>query len=216
MNSLNEWVINNLGMDIKSWQETFNKYKNMSNGSFKEPNGLLGNIPVSIIEFQYSNSNNISNNKMIYNGEISDHIKNEAYSINLQLLCYGEKYLEELKKLQSLSKENSALSAIIPFYYSETKEYYFPVAITSLNFSNNDKSKYFQKISLQLKNLKINKSLSTNNEQLTTNTLNNNDFFQNQNLMNFEMPSNLIEEIRNSDIYKNIEVIENNAIKNIF
>ena len=206
----------NLGIDMKSWEQKLTKSQKKENSTFKEPNGMLGNIPVYIIEFQYSNSNNISNNKMIYNKEIADHINNEAFSINLQILCYGEEYLEDVKKLQALTRENSAASAVIPLYYSETNEYYFPLAITSLNFSNNSKSKYFQKISLQLKEVKIYKTLNDNSDKLTTNTLNKEEFFQNKNLTNFEIPANLKEEVQKSPIYEKLERGGNNAIKNIF
>ncbi len=216
MSLLNEWIMENLGIDMKSWEQKLTKSQKKENSTFKEPNGMLGNIPVYIIEFQYSNSNNISNNKMIYNKEIADHINNEAFSINLQILCYGEEYLEDVKKLQALTRENSAASAVIPLYYSETNEYYFPLAITSLNFSNNSKSKYFQKISLQLKEVKIYKTLNDNSDKLTTNTLNKEEFFQNKNLTNFEIPANLKEEVQKSPIYEKLERGGNNAIKNIF
>ena len=216
MSLLNEWIMENLGIDMKSWEQKLTKSQKKENSTFKEPNGMLGNIPVYIIEFQYSNSNNISNNKMIYNKEIADHINNEAFSINLQILCYGEEYLEDVKKLQALTRENSAASAVIPLYYSETNEYYFPLAITSLNFSNNSKSKYFQKISLQLKEVKIYKTLNDNSDKLTTNTLNKEEFFQNKNLTNFEIPANLKEEVQKSPIYEKLERGGNNVIKNIF
>ena len=216
MSLLNEWIMENLGIDMKSWEQKLTKSQKKENSTFREPNGMLGNITVSIIEFQYSNNNNISNNKMIYNKEIADHINNEAFSINLQILCYGEEYLEEIKKLQTLIREESASSAVIPLYYAGTNEYYFPLAITSLNFSNNSKSRYFQKISLQLKEVKIYKTLNDYSDKLTTNTLNKEEFFQNKNLTKFEIPANLKEEIQKSSVYKKLEGGVNNVIQNIF
>ena len=107
---------------------------------------------------------------------------------------------------------------MLPFqlYYAGTNEYYFPLAITSLNFSNNSKSRYFQKISLQLKEVKIYKTLNDYSDKLTTNTLNKEEFFQNKNLTKFEIPANLKEEIQKSSVYKKLEGGVNNVIQNIF
>ena len=98
MSLLNEWIMENLGIDMKTWEQKLTKSQKREKSTFKEPNGMLGNIPVYIIEFQYSNNNNISNNKMIYN-------KNQTYIIDYKFPISEKRAMEQSEILNRINNE---------------------------------------------------------------------------------------------------------------
>ena len=164
-------------------------------GSFVYPNGMLDNIPVYITEFNYSKSNSVSPNTMFMGNESIDNIEKDVYSIDLTLMCYGKSYLEELEKIRQISEDREGIENIISFYYNKNKKIYFPLVITSINYSDSSETTRFQSVSIKLKQIKL--SFLDNETLEVTNVLKPEDYYTNDELKQFEMPENLYDELRN-------------------
>ena len=213
---LNDWIVQNWGSranleNIKKMGKMGYDYFKKLNGSYVYPNGFLGATPVYITNFKFSNSNKVTGNATIYGDEISDNINIGEYDITLTVMCFGRKYLDDLKSLQELSQKNAGLSSILPLYYEKTKTTYSPLVITSIDFTDSQSSTMFQTVTIKLKQIKI-FTLGTRGEVIVTETLSDCEYYSQDQPSGFSMPLNLLDELKKTKQYQDLE----KEIKNVF
>ena len=196
-----------LNIDIEKavnlWKNAYDTW-NKVNGSYIYPNGLLGKLPVHISCFQYSHSNSVTGNKTFKGENLIDNIVLEPFSITLTLICFGREYFEMLENIKKLSESPKSFQDIIVLYYAKTKKVYGPLAITNFDFSDTSDTTNLQKISLKLKNVDIREFIDENGI-ISTATLNLNDYINEVHPDDNPMPLNLLDELKNTKQFKEIQ-----------
>ena len=115
-----EKMKNDLEKAMKIFEKTSEYWKKIT-GSYVYPNGLLGTIPVYITNFTFSKANSVTQNILYFGEEFSDNFEKENYTIDLELICFGSKYLENIRELHRLSEEKEGTDNIISLFYKKNK-----------------------------------------------------------------------------------------------
>lgn len=212
--TLESFLKEKFNLDLKKAAELFKKtteYWRKLTGSYVYPNGMLGELPVYITEMSFAKSNSISSNALYYGDEVVDNIVKEAYEVNLELICFGKEYLNEIKNLRNLSEDKSGEENIISFAYRKNSTIYYPLIITNVSYSDSADSTMLQTVSIKLKQINLT-SFSEADKEITC-VLKKSESYSNGGLFETELPKNLYEELR-KEIPKFKEGTD--AIKNIF
>lgn len=192
-NFFKEKMKNDLEKAMKIFEKTSDYWKKIT-GSYVYPNGLLGNIPVYITNFSFSKANSVTQNILFFGEEFSDNLEKENYTIDLELICFGPKYLESIRELHRLSEEKDGTDNIISLFYKKNKINYFPLVITNISYSDNAESTRLQTVSISLKQISL--SVFYDETCEITNTLTQNNTYTICESMDMELPQNLYEEMK--------------------
>lgn len=167
-------------------------------------NAILGGIPVYVTSMKYTTTNTTTSNTTFLGEELVDNISIGPYTITLDLICFGNQYLQELKNLYSLAKERRGNDCVISLIYDKSNETYSNLIITQMDFTDVSNTIRMQKVSLTLKSIKIGSINDIEAKPELTNTIINDFYHVNKTPVLFEATSNLNAELQKLPQFKEV------------
>ena len=165
-----------------------------------EPNGFLGNIPLFVISTDYSQDNEITGYKSFLKENFNENIFINPYTLKIEVLVYGKRFIKELKTLLEESKKRKYTF----FSYEKTRETYIPLAITSISYREGAEDYTKINVSINLKEVNLLEFITDDNGVTTTNVFNPNETIQNKVplllLPNDSLITRLKNDVRTSDL----------------
>ena len=201
---------------IEEFARKTTEYWRKYTGAYKYPNGLLGSIPIYIESLEYNTSNSVTSNKTFKGIDVADNISVEPYSISLSIVAFTDFYIDVLEMHQKVARESNGKEGITALYYNKFGTLYGPLAIESFSFRNDAKATFLQLIDIELKYIEIRKFITDDKGVITTTTLETNDYFKNQEVLETGMPVNLLDELSRTDKFKEYSNAINNKINVLF
>ena len=125
-------------MMLKS-QDIYNRGENL------QDSGFLGNLPLLVLETNYSQSNEISEHKSYYNTNFHDNMYIKPFSLNVKAILHTD-----LKNMLENLAEQSRERNYTYFYYSKYDALYVPIAISSFSYSESAEDSNTLKVELNL------------------------------------------------------------------
>ncbi len=186
--------------------ELWSKYT----GAHKYPNGLLGSIPVFIETFEFNTSNSITSDKTFQGIDVADNVSVEPYSISISIAAFTDFYIDIIEKHLEVARNSNGKEGITALYYNKFHSIYGPLVIENFSFVNDAKATFLQMIDIELKYVDIRKFITNEEGIITTSTLETNDYFKSQEVLETGMPINLFDELSRTKKFKEYE----NAVKN--
>ena len=128
-----------------------------------KPNGFLGTIPLLVLSTDYSQDNEITGYKSYLKDNFNENMFVNPYTLKIEVILHGKEWKNELDKLVKESRNRNYTM----FMYNKFNKVYAPIAITSINYSENYESYTSIKVSINLKEINLLKFTTTNGKTTT-------------------------------------------------
>lgn len=191
---------------FKTIEGKMDKFHELYNEFFGvQPNGLLGHIPVFVISTSYTQDNEITGYKSYLKENFNENMFINPYTLEVEVLVYGNKFVQELEKLIEFSKKRDYTA----FMYTKLdNKVYAPVALTNLSYSENYENYTNINVKLSLKEVNLLEFVTDENGVTTTNVYVPEGITQNKELTLWEpndtMSSQLSKDVRTRGYYGNV------------
>ena len=173
---------------MDKWDELYNKY-------FKvPPNAMLGHIPLFVISTSYSQDNEVTGYKSYLKENFNENMFVNPYSLQVEALIYGRKFVQELEKLILFSRERKYTA----FMYSKMdNKVYAPLVLTGFSYSEDHTSFTNVKVTFSLKEVNLLEFVTDDNGVTTTNVYTPESVTQNRELIPVDMTETMNSQLQN-------------------